>query len=835
MATELDKITSLQSLADSTGLIYDRAVSPEKVIGQAWLISRGRVVTLASAVSHYADAPWALIIKFPHPNLTFAVRTVTTHPDFDRREARDYYLAQARGPLPPANFENDIATLALDSDVTVPEPEKVAELNRALSLPFEISSQDMSGAMRGGECMQILQSTLSTGRNGLLTMVDSRNAPFARISIRQTRIVRAQFENLFNEIAMCELVWRKPSGNFAFQPADNFRWPADVPEIVTPTEQIMAEAMRRVDELPRVVEMLGGPDVRFHKSTKLADFNSIPPGDRWVAERLWEVLDGYLPLHKIPERAGTDTYSTIKMLWDFATMGLIHVNQTQPFHSSGQLGPLLVPAQELEISTWDQLTAMYVDPVSGGPASVTGNFFGSAHVLNNKSLLHTIPVPSIVQSAAIFKEGKLVGIHTGAANIRGANMPPIALQRMMWIGSLNDLGTKRLRTTEANAEVAEMIESETDPQAVSQRVSTLRNRPLNESTKTSSVQVLEEEETGPLAKFSKQQLALMSVVALGLGLMMMVGSFMMPHGGGGPPQQAEGPKPEQPKPVTPVEIPNPEVGDQKSKEMAEHWAQFVGPPPNSFKYADTMKKTEPRESFGLLSEARNTDIIFIHWPNIAPLNNVNVVSKSLPVYRKDRSENKDDYTGSTQHVNWAAAHYWEHERQKMETYIVGTFPSSDPARCVVFVAKGAQEGTAVPDMAYPARIVEEMLAKKAAEKIQLPSGGATPDVTDGPTTLATPQKLAEYRKKLAGIFKSNYKMPKVGEDADKRVGIAFTIDENSAVSGLVIKPNSDEDFNHAIQKAFDSSNPLPPPPSTKNGKYSVTVWADGTNVTVDEQ
>src|SRR5688572_16079775 len=111
MATELDKANTLQAIADSTGLIYDRAAQPEKVIGQAWLISRGRVVTLASAVSHYAEAPWALIIKFPHPNLSYAVRTVTLHPDFNRREARDYYLSKSMGAVPPMTFENDIATL----------------------------------------------------------------------------------------------------------------------------------------------------------------------------------------------------------------------------------------------------------------------------------------------------------------------------------------------------------------------------------------------------------------------------------------------------------------------------------------------------------------------------------------------------------------------------------------------------------------------------------------------------------------------------------------------------------------------------------------------------
>src|SRR5665811_2249515 len=151
MATDLDRISSLRALADSTCLIYDRAITPEKVIGQAWLISKARVVTLASSVANYVEAPWALTIRFPHPDITYGVRTITLHPDFNKREARDFYLAQSQGPSVTPLFENDIATIALESDLSPPAPERLAELNRALSIPFEISPQDMSGSMRPGD------------------------------------------------------------------------------------------------------------------------------------------------------------------------------------------------------------------------------------------------------------------------------------------------------------------------------------------------------------------------------------------------------------------------------------------------------------------------------------------------------------------------------------------------------------------------------------------------------------------------------------------------------------------------------------------------------------
>ena len=62
-----------------------------------------------------------------------------------------------------------------------------------------------------------------------------------------------------------------------------------------------------------------------------------------VAERIWECLDGYVTLNKLPERVGSDTYSAMKMIWDLATMGLLAPNPNPPFHGNGQLGPMLTP------------------------------------------------------------------------------------------------------------------------------------------------------------------------------------------------------------------------------------------------------------------------------------------------------------------------------------------------------------------------------------------------------------------------------------------------------------------------------------------------------------
>jgi hypothetical protein len=850
MATELDRTTALQALADSTAFIIDRTVFPEKIVGQAWLISKGRIVTMASAVSNYADAPWALQIKFPHPGISYSVRTVTLHPDFNKREARDYYLAQAQSQLPPPVMENDIATLALDSDLTPPPPERVAELNRALAVPFEISPQDMSGSMRTGDIPAILQSVLSTGRSGLLTMIDARNIPFARIAVRQTRIARASYQNLFNEIAICELIYRQPSGSFAFQLVE-YRWPHDVPEVMTPTEQIMAEAMRRSDEIPRVMEMLGGSEVRFQRAMPLADFSTIPPQERWLAERLWEALDGYLPLGKVAERVCSDTYSALKMIWDLATMGLLGVNQSMVFHGNGQLGPLMVPAQELDLNTWDVLQGFYLDPISGSPIIMQGNFFGGAHVLTNKTLLHTIPVPSTVQGAIILKEGKFVGLHTGPYSLRGAlNPPPVALQRMMWVGSLNDLSTKRLRTAEvaaaeaaANAEAAAQMP--VDP-AISQPLRVKSIRGVAEPGTAEAVAPPVEVETGPLARFSKTQVVGASGVVFALGLIMMVMSMFAGHS-----QQPSPPPTVSTTTDTTTNVATVSTATQTSTadtDIGDPAAAAIGKdmmgmtrPPDSFKFKDTTKLTDPKRSFAVISEAKNLDVTFIEWPNPVPLQDLEWVARHTPVYNLyRRDELKNEFTGNTSHINWAASHYRApDEDNAVFTAVVGSFPEEgNGSHCIVFVARPVAKGTNIPDISFPSNLIEECLAQRhAAPATAAGNQGSKPTPDDGGASAgtATPEQLADYRRKLQALFKAEYHPPHYELETNTKVGMKLKIDASGNLSDLELEPNPSDEFNQAFQRAITLAAPLPPPPKTKNGTYSIHVRAHANDITVEER
>jgi hypothetical protein len=822
MATELENRSSLQSFADATCLIYDRSVIPEKVIGQAWLVSKSRVATLASAVTNYSEAPWALIARFPHPDLTFAVKNVHLHPDFNKREARDAYLAQVTSQARKLTFDNDIATLTLEPEITPVAPERLAELNRALSLPFQISPQDLSGVMRAGEAPNIIQNSIMTGRSGLLTMLDGRNIPFARLQIKAGRLARAMFNQLTNELAVCEIIWRKPSGNYVFQTSDNFNW-GETPEIGIPTEQLAAEASRRTQEMPRVIDMLGGPDVKFQRATQQADFSSMNPQQRWVAERLWETINGFLPLSKLSERVNSDTYTILKTLWEMRGMGMVSISSESSFHMNGQLGAMLAPTSDVDAIFWDPITAFYLDPVSGGPMMTTGHFVGGGKLSSPKLLLHTAPVPSNVQGAAILKDGKLVGIHTGPFPVRNAQAP-FQLYQMQSLTALNDLGVKRLRTTE--------VETMQEPDvSQSLRMPSARQRLADTMETAAQPEEAKEELTGAMAiidQFTKQQLAIGGLALSGVLFILMIIGFMS-HGSAPPPTTTT--TTGSTTTTTTAKPPEPVSADvSKAIAIATSRANFKETPADSYRYEDTSKLSLGKESFQLVSTRKNDRVIFAVWPNDNPMKDIsaptNPMATTLPFYGyrfvQGAALQKGVHGGR---IQYNSGKYAAPDGNIQATIGVFQIPS-DPPRTIVFAAI-PDDPKKNFDWASSLSLVDAMLRDPGSASSG--SGEAIPEAA-----FATPPELAEYRKKIEDSIKGTYKAPKEESEGDNKASITIGVNAKGELTKKSFTKSAESDtFNTALLKAVDATT-FPAPPKTKSGAYEVLITADGGKITVEE-
>ncbi len=165
-----------QDMANAIGFVMDRTVNPPRFLAQGFLVSKSRFVTTAGQIFHYTECPWALSIYFPHPDITLAVKSIGLHNEFEKPLIRQAYLAQTGypGELLPT-LPNDMALLVVDTVMPDMVPEKVAELHRAMSLPFSNKGVEASGNCRGQEYIEVLNSLLEQGKSGLLTLIDAYN------------------------------------------------------------------------------------------------------------------------------------------------------------------------------------------------------------------------------------------------------------------------------------------------------------------------------------------------------------------------------------------------------------------------------------------------------------------------------------------------------------------------------------------------------------------------------------------------------------------------------------------------------------------------------------
>lgn len=824
MATVLDR--TVQALSDVSGFIVDRTVTPEKVIGQGWIISKSRMVVLASTISNYADAPWALLVKFPYPDLTFSVKAISLHPEFNKRAARDHYLSQSNELLPqPLVAENDIATITLDTEIPDLQPDRVQELTRALSLPLAISAQDLSGVMRAGETGNILQKALMSGRNGVLNLYDERKVPFCRILVRGGRILKAAFQNLQNEFAVCELMWRKPGGNFVLQSNDNLSW-GGINEIQMATDQLANEANRRTQDLPRMLDALGGPNARYMRRQQQLDLNQINPQIRWVVEKVWPALDGGLPLSKMSERLAVDTYTAIQALWEMKHLGIVVQATTDQFHRSGQLGPALTPGHEVDLKFWDTLQAFYLDDLSNLPVMIQGNYFGSCHLLNLHTLLHTMPLPHCKYGAVVLKDGRLIGVHNGKFTANLQNPPPFPLSQMTWIGSLSEMSAKRMRTATTDIDSEGMDES----LVASGRgtITGLKTRPSVTMPADLTPPPSEQapgtviNEPAVLQKFSKVQILGAGGGMFLIGLLMALNSMLAPK----PTVVAT-----QPPPVSTTttatdtgsqsEAPDPEAIKAGIK-VASLRDKAIPP----FSFTDTSKLTAPKKSVGLESEQANQKIMLVAWPNNDVKSSVDSNVKQppfvMPLHQNNWTKQIDEGTSPVHNFYWKA---WRYATKDEKPYValVGAYNAQSEQAILVVATPFKDEGEL--DYKNTVNLIERMI-------IDTPSGEASAQTPASGE--ASAQEVQAYRQKTGDMIKSAYKAPSGSDRANKCV-VNFVIDYTGNISKLELKYSSGmEDVDKAVQKAITSKLPFPPPPKTREGQIPMRVTVESDEMTIDE-
>ncbi len=857
-----------QNFAHATGFIYDRTISPRKMLGQCFIVSKSRAVTTSANLYNYSEAPWALEIYFPHPDVTIGIKSISIHNDFDRREARNYYLQQTGSPLDvPPVLLNDLATIVMDSQLQELLPDKVAELNRALSIPFSNQGVEASGNVRGTELFSVINSVLESRREGLLTLYDKRNIPMARLQLGQGTILKIHYRSMIGEMAFAELVYRKPAEGYSFQPMATFNW-GGVRDITVPTDQLIQEAVRRANEVPQIVNYLSstGMEARFQRSVGEMNVENVSENIRWFVELLWSALDGYITVDRLPERLGVDTYTILQALRELVNKGYVSLlNRASPFPCNGQLGTPLVSHTDFDINPGDSVTAFYLDPLSGAATWQQGTFFGVSSVLQPKNLLHTIPILPGASGALILKNYKLIGVHGGALSPKPGQENQRLFQ-MMWIGALLDMSARKLRTAQEGQEeevdgiagLRTKLETETTTAAAEKAALQCPNcmsfnanpgpcitcgteieAPPEEVVPENKVEfvIYKAKKLKEQYNVTNKQLAIAGgVVALPLVMMMMCSS----------PPPAPGPG----VGATTTDAPVVHQNSEKAMQSAVEYAGFKATPPPGYWFEDTTPITGDAKSFGLYSERANQKVIFVINDDATPCKNLaNFILK--PPYVEapggivpTQLEEQHQVFGEEGDFHYYAMKFISND--PMVT-LVGSFPSVDPKKCVLMIGQSLKEKTPY-DYKSAVWLVDQMGSERTkrgnqaiiAKKVGDAPATAT-DTTEA-ADLASPEKVTEFLTKVGEKIKGALTLPvesaeelKKKKSKKMKVRIVVGVDTAGNLTKIdIAEPSELESVTNAVVKAIKESTPFEDMPKTKEGKLSLRVSLDMDKITVEE-
>ncbi|MBP7861654.1 hypothetical protein KA183_08220 [bacterium] len=876
-----------QEFANAIGFVMDNAIDPPKQLGMAFLVSKSRVVTCASEVFHYVDAPWAISIYFPFTDVRVAVKSINLHADFDKVDARTRYLGQIGSPQQEMHsYMNDIALLMLDPAPPEPMTERLAELNRALCLPFSSEKVEASGNLHGTEFVQLIQTIIESGRQGLLTLYDHRNIPVANILIARGGILKVFFRQVMSsEMAFCELVHRAPAVAFAFRPEGNINW-GEVPDVQTPPDRLVYEAMRRAGEIPKLFQQLGGLNARYKHVIQTFDPTNASEEIQWMVQPLWNSLDGYITLDKLPKRIGVDTYTTLIAIRELVNRGVISpISQSSPFPCTGIMGNPLVSHTDFEVHPWDPLQAFYLDPLSYGPQWLKGNFFGVANSLQPKNMLHTVAVPNDLVGGLILKDYKLIGIHSGPQILKpGQPAPPVKCYQFMWMGALLELSSRKYKANESEdgSTVGSLRTLEHDaqeqgiaPVGSEQKIQCpncfASNSEYGECATCHTIiePPVEDESTnakgakGKLKKFQKKHGLSNRYVAILAGLILLpIISFGMSQLG----KVAAPPPP-------PDKLVKEKPSDRKAVDLASDSAGFPATPPPKYRYADTSEKTSPSKSFGIESEQANQKILFVIYDDMTPVDALSNFAGKPPFTEVDRTETDvstfdsgDQILGNGK-LKWILGKYTQPGKQKPLNLLLAAFPAAQEGKSILVIGQGladsdqrqynhkttlflldelASETTAYRHSKDLQDLNKDQSAKKLEDEL-----GDDEDEEGGKQLVkeSTPEEIDKFVVEAQKLIQEKFEMPEdAAEHADtveketgkpkvwKMAGWVIGIDRDGNIKRLEKKGIDEntkyEKLSKAMEKAVTDVGKFENPPVTKAQEFKFRMRLKGKEIEI---
>jgi hypothetical protein len=433
--------------ADSVGFLVDRCLESNDIIGSGFLLAEGKFVTLATLVLPFGVGLEGLKVVFPRTKKECGVESAFFHPHFNRRFS---HVTAERAIIKAPDLtlkKHNCVILTLAENLKPISAELVAKINDAYSTGRTSWDKGLSGSLQDIELALVVQTISSAKKTGQLVVSDQRNRPVAKLFFNEGKIFHAQFRHLRKDHAINQMIASKINGFFEFRPSKELDWPALSPN-ARPTDLVLLEAYRRVDELEKLRAAVGGPDAYLARSKGFLNKNTLPEELHERAGNVWRLLDGLTPNGRLWELVRLDEYDVYKILVALAQEGQIKritsegnaypSNMEATVRLISHLRPVPV-SSAAGIDSNTDITCVTLNPKNSFVNPRDGTTVGTIDDTDSWHLIHNAAVLYENIGSPIFRDGQVIGMHCGVLPAsRRLESSLGLLQQMLWHGSLMD-------------------------------------------------------------------------------------------------------------------------------------------------------------------------------------------------------------------------------------------------------------------------------------------------------------------------------------------------------------------------------------------------------------
>jgi len=422
--------------AGSVGCLIDRCLKREERLGTVWLVDGNKAATCAHLLVPYSQWLPALKVRLPGTGQDWGIAEAVYHPKFNLKTAAQLAKKSLASPVAAlALQEQNLVLLSLKSKPEVLMPDFVTTVNEQLASPPPPRDKGLGGSLAELDLPLVIQTITNARKEGTLIISDERNRPVATLFCRDGRVLHARFQNLLNETAIYQVVSQRLSGNFYFHSQKEPAWPVSTP-IARPTDMLLIESHRRLDEIPKLLLDLGGEDTVFRGGPEKPDLDSLPPEVRKEVELLWPLLERPIPIGQLWKLSNLDDYAIFQALLALQQAKQIEALEALDLHRR-ETGRPIVMAPQVPLSPFDEIQSLSVGQVLGEPLITGGHLLGTLRPGDPWHLLHNLDVPADAAGSPIFKDGQVIGMHCGKLPA-DPKLPPAVgnIQQLLWVESI---------------------------------------------------------------------------------------------------------------------------------------------------------------------------------------------------------------------------------------------------------------------------------------------------------------------------------------------------------------------------------------------------------------